>query len=219
MSVTYVHIPFHGPEALSYAHEVVHIVDAGAADALVVSTLKEHAYDDAAALISATTALDSAEGAERAAKDAEDVAEDKADAAVREGFGFAGLRGGTEARLNLRAVCGGRTYGELVRLAGMEQVNALRSFVTQARESADRYGLTENHLTTIDTTNEALAVAATASNDASRATAAARLVRREADAKLIKSARIVNKILTALMSREVLATQLPRFERKRAAAE
>jgi hypothetical protein len=46
---------------------------------------------------------------------------------------------------------------------------------------------------------------------AARVTAAARLTRREADASFVKSARVTNKILTALMSREALATLLPRF--------
>jgi hypothetical protein len=213
MNSEYSHIPRQGPEALELAHAVVHIVETGASDPLVVSTLKEHAYDGAVTLIKATASLDAAEGAERAAKDAEELCEEAADAAVRAGFGFAGLRGGTEARLLLRAVCGGRTYGELVRLSGQEQVLALRSFVNQARASADRFGLTENHLDTIETTNEALGVAATASDDATRATAAARLARREADTSFIKCTRVINKILTALVSREVLATFLPRFKR------
>ena len=183
------------------------------ADPLVVSTLKEHAYDGAVTLIAATKSLDSAEGAERVAKEAEEVCEADADAAVRAGFGFAGLRGGTEARLLLRAVCGGRTYGELVRLSGQEQVLAMRSFVNQARESADRFGLTENHLDAIDTTNEALSVTSIAASDAARVTAAARLARREAETSFIKCTRVSNKILTALVSREVLATQIPRFKR------
>ena len=217
-SVEHTHVPNPGPEALTFAQAVVHIVDAGASDALVVSTLKEHAYDKAVTLISTTEALNRAEGAERANYDTKEVSEDAADDAVRAGFGYAGLLGGTEAKLLLRAVCGGRTYGELIRLTGHEQVNALRSFTQQARESADRFGLTEKHLENIETTNEALAVTATAADDAARVTAAARLARREADAAFIKGARVSNKILTALLPRETLATLLPRFERRRASA-
>lgn len=207
----YTHIPNPGPEALEYAHAVVHIVDSGASDPLVISTLKEHAYAPAVTLITATKALDTAEGAERVARDDEQVKEEEADDAVRAGFGFAVLRGGTQTRLELRAVCGGRTYGELIKLTGIEQTLAIRSFVNQARASTDRFGLTENHLDTIEATNEALAAAATSSDDAARVTAAARLARREADASFVKSARVTNKILTALVSRDVLATLLPRF--------
>ncbi|MCK6522644.1 hypothetical protein L6R49_14530 [Myxococcota bacterium] len=217
MSIDYTHIPRQGPEALEFAHAVVHIVDTGASDPIVVSTLKEHAYDRAVALIAATKALNAAEGAERVAREDEDAKEDAADDAVRAGFGFAALRGGTQTRLELRAVCGGRTYGELIRLSGAEQALAIRSFVNQARASADRFGLTESHLDTIESTNEALAVAATATDDAARATSAARLARREAEASFIKGARVSNKILTALISREVLATLLPRFARREAA--
>jgi hypothetical protein len=177
---------------------------------MVISTLKEHAYDRAVTLITPTKALDAAEGAERVARDDEEQKE--ADGAVRAGFGFAVLRGGTQARLELRAVCGGRTYGDLIRLSGLEQALAVRSFVNQARESADRFGLTESHLDAIESTNEALAVAATATDDAARVTAAARLTRREAS--FIKGARVSNKILTALVSREALATLLPRFARR-----
>ena len=66
----------------------------------------------------------------------------------------------------------------------------------------------------IESTNEALAVAATATDDDARVTAAARLTRREAEASFIKGARVSNKILTALVSREALATLLPRFARR-----
>ena len=64
----------------------------------------------------------------------------------------------------------------------------------------------------IESTNEALTVAATATDDAARVTAAARLTRREAS--FSKGARVNNKILTALVSREALATLLPRFARR-----
>ena len=215
-SVEHTHVPNPGPEALTFAQAVVHIVEAGASDPIVVSTLKEHAYDKAVTLIPTTEALNRSEGAERAAYDAKEVSEDAADDAVRAGFGYAGLLGGTEAKLLLRAVCGGRTYGELIRLTGHEQVNALRSFTQQARESADRFGLTEKHLENIETTNEALAVTATAARPAAPHSAA--LARREADAAFIKGARVSNKILTALLPRETLATLLPRFERRRASA-
>lgn len=214
MPTEYTHIPNKGPEALEYSYAVVHIVDAGVSDPLVVSTLKEHAYNPAVALIERTAALNVAEGAERAAEAAEEVQEALADDAVREGFGYAALRGGTQTRLELRAVCGGRTYGELISLSGIPQTLALRAFVQQAHESDDRYGLTQNHLDNIHNTNEALALAATAAADAARVTAAARLSRREAEATLVKGARICNKILTALLPRETLATLLPRFARR-----
>ena len=217
-TLDYTHIPYSGPEALTFAHTVVHIVDDAASDPLVVSTLKEHAYDGAVKLISTTEALNRAEGAERVAVEAQDVAEDAADGAVRAGFGYAGLLGGTEARSLLRAVCGGLTYGEIVRLSGHEQVHTVRGFAQQARAHTDRFGLTEKHLDNIETTNEALATTTTAADDAARVTAAARLARRAADAAFVKCARVCNKILTALLPRETLATLLPRFERKRASA-
>ena len=54
-------------------------------------------------------------------------------------------------------------------------------------------------------------------HDAVRATAAARLARRQAEAAFIAAMRVVVRILVALLGRETLATLLPRFERGRAA--
>ena len=206
MTVYYTHIPRPGPEAIGLSRTVLGLIASGTANPVVVSTLQEHAESAAQTLIHTTAALSAAEGAERVARDTNEVSEDDADDALREGFTVGIIRGGAGTKNTLEAVSGGRTYGEVV-----------LDIAAQAAVAPDRFGLSEAHLNKIVSTNNTLAVTTAALHDAVRATAAARLARRQAEAAFIAAMRVVVRILVALLGRETLATLLPRFERGRAA--
>lgn len=217
MTVHYSHIPRPGPEAIGLSCTVLGLIASGTANPVVVSTLQEHAESAAQTLIHTTAALSAAEGAARVARDTNEVSEDDADDALREGFTVGILRGGAGTKNTLEAVSGGRTYGEVVALTGARQVEVVLDIAAQAAVAPDRFGLSEAHLNKIVSTNNTLAVTTAALDDAVRATAAARLARRQAEDAFIAAMRVVVRILVALLGRETLATLLPRFERVRAA--
>lgn len=213
MSTYLSHIPVTSGDLLSLALTFVQLAETGAADAVTLATITEHGLAPAKALVSSTTALSAAEGAERVARAAEAEAEDEADDELREGFTTAHIRGGNEAKDTLKSTSGGRTYGEVVRLHGQDQVRVVRDITTQAKAAPDRLGFTAGHLERIEASNEALATANAARQAAELATAAARLTRRQDEDSFASAARVVVRILTALHGREKLATLLPRYER------
>ena len=200
-------------DLLSLALTFIQLVETGTADAVTLATITEHGLAPARALVSSTTALSAAEGAERVARAAEADAEDEADDELREGFTTAHIRGGNEAKDTLKSTSGGRTYGEVVRLHGQEQVRVVRDITTQAKAAPDRLGFTAGHLERIEASNEALATTHAARQAAELHTAAARLTRRQDEDSFASAARVVVRVLTALHGREKLATILPRYER------
>ena len=213
MSTYLSHIAVTSGDLLSLALTFIQLVETGTADAVTLATITEHGLAPAKALVSSTTALSAAEGAERVARAAEADAEDEADDELREGFTTAHIRGGNEAKDTLKSTSGGRTYGEVVRLHGQEQVRVVRDITTQAKAAPDRLGFTAGHLERIEASNEALATTHAARQAAELHTAAARLTRRQDEDSFASAARVVVRVLTALHGREKLATILPRYER------
>ena len=206
------HIPYTNGDLLSLALTFIQIIETNTADTVTLETINEHGLAPAKALVASTTALSAAEGAERAARAAEVKSEDEADDELREGFTTAHIRGGAEAKDTLKSTSGGRTYGEVVKLHGQEQVRVVRDITTQAKAAPDRLGFSAGHLERIETTNEALATHNAARQAAELHSAAALLTRRQDEASFGAAARVVVRILTALHGRDKLATILPRFE-------
>ena len=213
MSTYLSHVAVTSGDLLSLALTFIQLVETGTADAVTLATITEHGLAPAKALVSSTTALSAAEGAERVARAAEAESEDEADDELREGFTTAHIRGGNEAKDTLKSTSGGRTYGEVVRLHGQEQVRVVRDITTQAKAAPDRLGFTAGHLERIEASNEALATTHAARQAAELHTAAARLTHRQDEDSFANAARVVVRILTALHGRERLATILPRYER------
>ena len=207
------HIPVTSGDLLSLALTFIQIVETSTADAVTLATINEHGLAAAKTLVASTTALSAAEGAERVARAEQADAEDDSDDELREGFTTAHIRGGAEAKDTLKSTSGGRTYGEVVKLHGQEQVRVVRDITTQAKAAPDRLGFSAGHLERIEATNELLATTTAARQAAELTTAAARLTRRQDEDSFTGAARVVVRILIALHGREKLATILPRYER------
>jgi hypothetical protein len=207
------HIPVTSGDLLSLALTFIQLVETDTADAVTLETINEHGLAAARTLVASTTALSAAEGAERVARAEQGDAEDDSDDELREGFTTAHIRGGAEAKDTLKSTSGGRTYGEIVKLHGQEQVRVVRDITTQAKAAPDRLGFSAGHLERIEATNELLATTTAARQAAELTTAAARLTRRQDEDSFTGAARVVVRILIALHGREKLATILPRYER------